>query len=80
MLHTSAQPRPPAHRERSPFADVPPAHAAHTAVTWLANAGISRGWAELGRSASFQPDAPITREAMAAFLVRYQDVGHHQLD
>lgn len=49
------------------FVDVRPGHAFHPAVAWMAANGISDGYDD----GTFRPTAPITRQAMAAFLERY---------
>ncbi|WP_422117667.1 S-layer homology domain-containing protein [Brachybacterium sp. UNK5269] len=38
-------------------------------IRWLANAEISRGWED----GTFRPDAYITRDQMAAFVMRWMD-------
>lgn|GEM_PF-6769768 len=57
----------------SPFSDVATDHPFYEAITWLAGAGISTGWATSG-GAEFRPAADIERQAMAAFLVRLADL------
>lgn len=53
----------------SPFRDVPSTHQFYKQVTWLADAGISRGWTTSG-GAEFRSSNKVTRDAMAAFLFR----------
>ena len=48
------------------FADVPATHAFVEAIGWLADRGITQGYAD----GTFRPTAPVTRQAMAAFLHR----------
>lgn len=48
------------------FTDVPPGTAFHTEITWLADVGITTGWAD----GTFRPLDPVNRDAMAAFLYR----------
>jgi hypothetical protein len=48
------------------FSDVPAAHTFHEEIAWLADEGIATGFAD-GR---FRPGAPISRQAVAAFLHR----------
>ena len=48
------------------FRDVPVGHPFADAVGWLAASGISEGYDD----GSFRPTAPVTRQAMAAFLHR----------
>ncbi len=50
-----------------PFMDVPSTHYASDAVQWAVEKGIVKGVDET----HFLPDAPITREQMAAMLYRY---------
>lgn len=57
----------------SPFTDVTDGHPFYEAITWLADAGISTGWAT-SDGAEFRPGANIERQAMAAFLVRLADL------
>lgn len=49
------------------FTDVPPGHQFATEITWLDQSGITEGYAD----GSFGTARPITRQAMAAFLFRY---------
>ena len=48
------------------FADVPAGAPFFAEVTWLAEAGIAAGYSD----GTFRPTAPVTRQAMAAFLYR----------
>ena len=48
------------------FRDVPTSHPFYKEITWLANAGISTGWADR----TYRPDESNSRAAMAAFLYR----------
>lgn len=50
------------------FDDVPPSHAFREEIWWLAEQGITGGYADGG----FHPTAAITRQSIAAFLYRYQ--------
>ncbi|GAA2726153.1 S-layer homology domain-containing protein [Cellulomonas aerilata] len=67
---TSARVRvsPPA--PAGPFGDVPADHPFAADIAWLRTAGISLGSAAPDGSLLFDPSAPVTREAMAAFLYR----------
>jgi hypothetical protein len=49
------------------FTDVPRSHRFYADIAWLAGEGVTTGNAD----GSFAPKAPVTREAMAAFLYRY---------
>jgi hypothetical protein len=50
----------------APFSDVRPGDPFHREVSWAAAAGISTGYPD----GTFRPGAPVSREAMAAFLYR----------
>lgn len=47
--------------------DVPPGHPFAGDISWLATMDVTQGYPD----GSFQPQAPVTRQAMAAFLRRY---------
>jgi hypothetical protein len=51
----------------SDFTDVPPGHAFHDAIVWMADEGITTGYPD----DTFRPTGEITRQAMAAFLHRF---------
>ena len=51
----------------SPFRDVATSNMYYKEISWLAAQGISTGWADQ----TFRPYQPIARDAMAAFLYRY---------
>ena len=57
----------PAHAG-SRFSDVPSSHQFRSEITWLANQGITTGYAD----GTFRPRASVTREAFAAFLYRLE--------
>jgi hypothetical protein len=48
------------------FSDVPPTHAFYAEIQWLAASGITGGLP----NGTYQPTAPVARQAMAAFLYR----------
>src|SRR5690554_2983627 len=48
------------------FTDVPTKAPFHKEITWLANKGISTGYADN----TFRPHNAVTRDAMAAFMYR----------
>ncbi|QRZ61459.1 S8 family serine peptidase [Rothia sp. ZJ932] len=50
----------------SPFTDVPTTHPFYKEISWMAEQGITTGWAD----GTFRPDAPVERAAMAAFFYR----------
>ena len=54
---------------RAWFGDVPVGNQFCGEIWWLASTGITTGYADGG----FHPTAPITRQAMAAFLQRYRE-------
>ena len=49
------------------FTDVVPANPFYAAIEWMRSSGITTGNAD----GTFDPEAPVTRQAMAAFLARY---------
>ena len=49
------------------FSDIGPGDAFYEDVAWMTTAGITTGWPD----GTFRPTAPVTREAMAAFLARW---------
>lgn len=53
--------------KKSPFKDVPTTHQFYKEISWMASKGISTGYAD----GTFRPSAKITRDAMAAFIKRY---------
>jgi sugar phosphate isomerase/epimerase len=59
----------------SPFTDITPATQFYTEITWLVSEGISTGWLGNDGTAIYRPTTPINRDAMAAFLHRYDDAG-----
>ena len=50
------------------LSDVDGDHVFVTAIWWMADAGITGGYTD----GTFRPTAPVTRQAMAAFLRRYE--------
>ena len=48
------------------FVDVPPSHPFRPQVHWLVDAGVTTGYED----GTFRPEAPVSRQAMAAFLHR----------
>jgi len=51
----------------SGFTDVPADHPFATAIAWMTSVGITNGYADGG----FHPTSPVSRQATAAFLSRY---------
>ena len=58
----------------SPFADLGPSSEFYDEITWLADQGITQGYDGPAGSVLFRPTAPVSRQAMAAFLYRYAGV------
>ncbi len=54
----------------SPFRDVPKTHQFYKEISWMASAGISKGWSVGGGKYEFRPNQAIGRDAIAAFLYR----------
>lgn len=52
------------------FTDVPTSHPFFAAIEWLASTGVTSGYPDGG----FHPTSVITRQAIAAFLHRYDDL------
>lgn len=53
--------------QEAPFPDVPPDHPFCSEIQWLKSEGLSAGYAD----GTFRPDAPMTRQAMAAWLLGF---------
>ena len=51
------------------FSDVPPSNQFHADIDWMVDNGITNGYAD----GTFKPTAPVSRQAAAAFLHRYND-------
>lgn len=58
----------------SPFRDVAKSSQFYREVTWLADTGISKGWSVGGGKYEYRPYDQISREAMAAFLYRFNQL------
>jgi len=58
---------PPAALDAPTFSDVPPAHPFRDAVAWAAGEGIVQG----DPGGTFRPSAPVSRQALIAFLHRF---------
>ncbi|MFW2512234.1 S-layer homology domain-containing protein [Demequina sp. SO4-13] len=54
---------------RSPFEDIRTSGGFYKEITWLADEGVSTGWSD----GTFRPFSSITRDAMAAFMYRFDD-------
>jgi serine protease len=55
----------------SPFADVTLQTQFYREINWLASTNISTGWDESNGTRTFRPVQPVNRDAMAAFMYRY---------
>lgn len=55
----------------SPFADVSKDNVYYHEITWLAAQDISTGWTEADGTKTFRPVQPVNRDAMAAFMYRF---------
>jgi len=55
----------------SQFTDVRPGEDFYDEIHWLESKGITTGWTEADQSRTYRPLQPIARDAMAAFLYRY---------
>lgn len=53
------------------FTDVARNHTFFQEIEWLASTGITTGWNEPNGTRTFRPAQPVTREAFAAFLHRF---------
>jgi sugar phosphate isomerase/epimerase/glucose/arabinose dehydrogenase len=59
----------------SPFNDVRTSNQFYKEITWLVDAGITTGWGNPDGTTSFKPVQPVTRDAMAAFMHRFDQAG-----
>jgi hypothetical protein len=57
----------------SPFADLKPSDKFYKEITWLAEQGITTGVKQSSGKPKFLPKDKISREAMAAFMYRYEE-------
>jgi serine protease len=55
----------------SPFVDVDTSNQFYKEITWLAAKGISTGWDEGNGRITFRPLSAVNRDAMAAFMYRW---------
>jgi hypothetical protein len=60
----------PAPAADPPFTDVSPSHPFADAIAWLAEVGITEGFAD----GAFRPGQSITRQAVAAWVCRAEEV------
>lgn len=59
--------------ETSPFTDVVSTQSFYKEITWLASTGVTTGW-DVNGGKQFRPYNAITRDAMAAFLYRFDNL------
>ena len=57
-----------------PFADVGPGSAFRTEIEWLASVGVTTGTPQPDGTSLYLPASPVSRQAMAAFLSRFDDL------
>lgn len=62
--------------DEAPFTDVPVGHPFCSEITFSVDLGIITGYDD----GSFHPSAPVTRQAMAAFLVRIFQFGDYPVE
>ncbi|WP_367182187.1 S-layer homology domain-containing protein [uncultured Arthrobacter sp.] len=67
---------PPSYPPAPEFKDVPPGTQFRKEIGWLAVNGITTGWPDQ----TFRPLAPVSREAMAAFLYRLCGKPEHEVE
>lgn len=58
---------------QSKFSDVSTTHPFYKEISWMAEQGITTGWAD----GTFRPEAPVERAAMAAFFYRAAGSPHY---
>lgn len=56
----------------SPFADVEPRDKFFSEITWLESTGLSTGIKQPSGKLAYVPKPTVTREAIAAFLYRFE--------
>ncbi|MEW1821208.1 S-layer homology domain-containing protein [Arthrobacter sp. NPDC080031] len=61
----------PAFTPTTTFTDISPDNPFKTEISWLASTGISTGWDEGNGIKTFRPLQPVARNAMAAFMYRF---------
>lgn len=62
--------------EVSPFKDVSTSNQFYKEISWLSAQGISAGWVQADDTRLFQPYEPVKRDAMAAFMYRFDQLGY----
>ncbi|UOR00976.1 choice-of-anchor G family protein [Leucobacter allii] len=59
--------------EVSPFADLDTDYRFYTEIAWMYEEGLSTGWEQETGKPVYKPTAPLSRQAMAAFIYRLED-------
>ncbi|WP_258073559.1 S-layer homology domain-containing protein [Arthrobacter sp. 08Y14] len=59
----------------SVFTDVTTGNQFYKEISWLADQGISTGWRQPNGTRTFAPEQPVARDAMAAFMHRFDQRG-----
>lgn len=62
--------------KKSPFTDVSTTNPFYKEISWLAAQGISTGWEQPGGTRVYRPVEPVKRDAMAAFMYRFDQKGY----
>lgn len=62
--------------KKSPFVDVRTDNPFYMEISWLAAQGISTGWDGAKGTKTFRPTQPVKRDAMAAFMYRFDQKGY----
>jgi hypothetical protein len=68
LFRVAGEPAPPAPPTQT-FSDVPPTHPFFDAIAWMTRVEVADGFVD----GTFRPSAPVSRQAMAAFLLRLAD-------
>ena len=61
--------------QTSVFTDVSPGNQFYKEISWLADEGISTGWLQPNGTRAFAPGQAVARDAMAAFMHRFDQRG-----
>jgi hypothetical protein len=68
LYRVAGEPNPPSMPAQT-FSDVPVSHPFFEEIAWMTDADVARGFED----GTFRPSAPVSRQAMAAFLLRMAD-------
>ena len=80
FLHRYDGDQPPANLATPYFADVGPTHPFYADIQWMYEEGISTGTPQPGGKPLYKPADAVSRQAMAAFLHRFEGGTPHTLD